>query len=52
MRLARARGVPVMAGPEAKVLGRSVGRNAVHAIGICDKGLAEGIRARLDSDGL
>jgi ribosomal protein L7Ae-like RNA K-turn-binding protein len=42
--LLRARGVTLSVGPEAQLLGESVGRGAVAAIGILDRNLAAGIR--------
>jgi ribosomal protein L7Ae-like RNA K-turn-binding protein len=47
-RLARARGVPVVAGPSAEELGRSLGRGAVQAVGLTDAAMARGFLARLD----
>ena len=46
-RLARARGVPVVEGPSALVLGRRVGRTAVQAVGITDARLAEGLMTKI-----
>lgn len=43
VRLARARGVRVVTGPAATVLGRRVGRGAVQTVGVRDVHLAAGI---------
>lgn len=42
-RLARARGIPVVAGPSADVLGLRLGRPPVMAVGVRDAALADGI---------
>ncbi|HUL50157.1 MAG TPA: ribosomal L7Ae/L30e/S12e/Gadd45 family protein [Gemmatimonadales bacterium] len=43
-RLAQARGVPVLRGPEARELGRRLGRDTeVQAVGIEDHALARGV---------
>ena len=44
VRLARARGTPLIVGPSADSLGRSVGRKALQVIGVKDAQLAVGIR--------
>jgi ribosomal protein L7Ae-like RNA K-turn-binding protein len=48
-RLARARGVPVVAGPPAAELGRRLGRGAVQAAGLTDAAMARGFLAKLES---
>jgi ribosomal protein L7Ae-like RNA K-turn-binding protein len=50
-RLARARGVPVVAGPPAEELGRQLGRSAVQAVGLTDGAMARGFLAKLAEDG-
>lgn len=52
LRLARARGVPLVVGPSADDLGRSVGRGSVQAVGVRDAKLAAGIRDGATEDGL
>ena len=42
-RLARARGVSVLAGPAALDLGSGLGRRPVQAVGVADAGLARGL---------
>ncbi len=42
-RLARARGVSVLAGPAALDLGAGLGRRPVQAVGVADAGLARGL---------
>ena len=42
-RLARARGVSVLAGPAALDLGAGLGRPPVQAVGVADAGLARGL---------
>jgi len=42
-RLARARGVSVLAGPTALDLGAGLGRRPVQAVGVADAGLARGL---------
>jgi len=42
-RLARARGVSVLAGPAALDLGAGLGRGPVQAVGVADAGLARGL---------
>lgn len=44
-RLAHARGVPVVRGPDAVALGAGLGRAAVQAVGVDDAGLARGLAA-------
>lgn len=43
VRLARARGVPTVTGPDSLRLGARLGRGAVQAVGVRDAGLAAGI---------
>ena len=43
-RLARARGVPLVQGPGAALLGARLGRPPVMAVGIRDKALAAGVQ--------
>ncbi len=50
-RLARARGIPVLVGPQAAVLGRQIGRTAVQAVGVQDAQLAAGIRLERQAEG-
>lgn len=45
VRLARARGVPVVPGPAADEMGRLLGRTTVQAVGVTDEHLAQGILA-------
>lgn len=52
IRLASARGVPLVVGPTDDELGRSIGRGAVQAIGVRDAQLAKGIREQTAEDGL
>lgn len=42
-RLARARGLPVVQGPDAVALGTALGRPPVQAVGIRDRALASGV---------
>jgi ribosomal protein L7Ae-like RNA K-turn-binding protein len=42
-RLARARGVPIVQGPDALELGAGLGRPPVQAVGVEDAGLARGL---------
>lgn len=42
-RLARARGIPVLRGPDAARLGGGLGRTAVQAVGVRDPALARGL---------
>lgn len=42
-RLARAKGLPMVAGPAAAALGAALGRPPVQAVGICDRALARGV---------
>jgi ribosomal protein L7Ae-like RNA K-turn-binding protein len=42
-RPAQARGVPVLSGPRADVLGAGLGRPAVQAVGVSDPALARGL---------
>ena len=44
IRLAEARGVPLLEGPTATELGRRLGRETVQAVGVKDPKLAAGIR--------
>ncbi|HSE28242.1 MAG TPA: ribosomal L7Ae/L30e/S12e/Gadd45 family protein [Gemmatimonadales bacterium] len=43
VRLARGRGVPLVPGPAAEMLGARLGRPAVMAVGIRDRALADGV---------
>jgi ribosomal protein L7Ae-like RNA K-turn-binding protein len=43
VRLARGRGIPLVAGPVAEMLGARLGRPAVMAVGVRDRKLAEGV---------
>ncbi len=43
MRLARARGVPLIAGPDAAAIGVRLGRPPVMVVGVRDRALADGI---------
>lgn len=45
VRLAKARGVPLIEAPSARELGAIVGRGEVQAVGVRDPDLARGIRA-------
>ena len=45
-RLALARGIPVLVGPEAVQLGRRLGRSPVQAVGVEDRALARGMVRR------
>lgn len=45
--LLRARGVPVVDGPGAQVLGHAVGREATAVVGVVDPNLARGIQRML-----
>ena len=47
VRLARARGVPLVAAPSASQLGKSIGRGPVQTIGVKDRHLARGIAGRM-----
>ena len=47
-RLAKAKDIPVLAGPDAATLGRAVGAGGVQAIGLKDRQLAAGLRAKYD----
>ena len=49
VRLARARGIPVLRGPLAERLGAGLGRPPVQAVGVRDSGLARGL-ARVFSE--
>lgn len=51
VRLARARGIPLVEGPSAAVMGQSLGRGEVQAIGVRDHRLAAGIEARAAGEG-
>ncbi len=48
VRLAAARGVPQVAGPDAAALGARLGRPAVMVVGVQDRALADGIRRAAD----
>jgi ribosomal protein L7Ae-like RNA K-turn-binding protein len=43
VRLAEARGVPLLAGPPAEEMGRRLGRPAVMVAGVVDRALADGL---------
>lgn len=43
VRLAQAKGVPVVTGPEAARLGAELGRPPVQAVGVADRALARGL---------
>ncbi|HEU4647859.1 MAG TPA: ribosomal L7Ae/L30e/S12e/Gadd45 family protein [Gemmatimonadales bacterium] len=43
MRLAKAKGVPLVAGPPAAAIGEQFGKPPVMAVGVRDRGLADGI---------
>ena len=47
-RLAKAKAVPVLSGPDAATLGHVVGAGSVQAIGVTDRQLAAGLRAKYD----
>jgi len=44
VRLARAKGIPLVAGPDAESLGARLGRPPVMVVGIRDRALAEGVQ--------
>jgi len=44
--LARGRGVPILTGPSADLLGQRCGRPAVHAVAVEDAGFADGLLER------
>jgi len=46
--LARARGIPVLVGPPAAVLGAGLGRPGVQAVGVSDPALARGLRTYVE----
>jgi len=48
-RLARARGVPMIDGPDAATLGAHLGLDAVQTVGLTDPRLAEGIMMKYSS---
>ena len=48
-RPARAKGIPVVAGPGADALGQALGRPAVQAVGVKDPALARGLIAASDA---
>jgi ribosomal protein L7Ae-like RNA K-turn-binding protein len=52
LNLASARGVPLVVGPSADDLGRSVGRASVQAVGVRDADLATGIKEQTAEGGL
>ncbi len=52
VRLANARGTPLIFGPSAAELGHSVGRSALQAVGVRDTQLAAGIKTRSAEEGL
>ena len=43
VRLARGRGIPLVPGPAAEMLGARLGRPAVMAVGVRDRALADGV---------
>jgi ribosomal protein L7Ae-like RNA K-turn-binding protein len=43
VRLARGKGIPLVAGPDAVTIGVQLGKPPVMAVGIRDRGLADGI---------
>ena len=43
VRLAKARGVPLLEGPRAEEIGRRLARPAVMAVGVSDRALARGL---------
>lgn len=45
VRLAEARGIPVLRGPVADDLGKALGRPPVQAVGVADPALARGLMA-------
>lgn len=49
VRLADGRGVPVVRGPAARMLGQVLGRSTVQAVGVTDQQLARGLLARSSS---
>jgi ribosomal protein L7Ae-like RNA K-turn-binding protein len=49
-RLALARGIPVLLGPEARELGRRLGRAPLQAAGVRDRDLAAGIGSGGESE--
>ena len=48
VRLARGRGIPLVPGPAAEVLGARLGRPAVMAVGVRDRALADGVLRSAD----
>jgi len=44
-RLAQAKGVPLVTGPDAAQLGQKLGRPPVQAVGVADRALARGLTA-------
>lgn len=52
VRLAEARGVPIVHGPDAAALGRQLGRSRVMAVGVLDPALARGISAAAPVNGM
>ena len=47
VRLAQAKRVPIVMGPDASELGAALGRGSVQAVGVKDLDLASGIRRKL-----
>ncbi len=47
VRLAKAKRVPVVIGPDASELGADLGRGSVQAVGVKDRHLASGVRQKL-----
>ena len=53
VRLATGRGVPLVAGPDAAAIGARLGRPPVMAVGVQDRGLADGIlRSTSEREGM
>ena len=48
-RLARAKAIPVLVGPDAATLGKVVGSATVQAVGLSDPRLADGVRAKYEA---
>ena len=48
-RLAQAKAIPVLSGPDADTLGRVVGSSAVQAVGVRDAQLAKGLKAKYEA---
>jgi ribosomal protein L7Ae-like RNA K-turn-binding protein len=50
VRLATARGIPVVPGPRADEIGARLGKPPVQAVGVRDRALADGILRSVESD--